>query len=289
MMNEIFNRLSPVPMVLMAIIVYLFVTAPPPLPEKKPAENAAIPIEKALEILNAENAKVRQIYTQEIVGDGKKAGLKFDEHWEDEDIIAAPLPAQFLRQTALGIENKRIKLGLYLGSDFAINRANQFTGEQLGMYRQIKKDNKPRFFYVADTQVYAYMFPDIAISRSCIKCHNDHKDSPKTDWKLKDVMGATTWIHTEKKITMKQLMEMIVALRQSVGEAYSVVLKELSLLKKPPVVGDQWPADGYYLPSLEVFMAKVNEQSSPETMTAITNISKIKNSDITRLKGDKHV
>ena len=36
------------------------------------------------------------------------------------------------------------------------------------------------------TAVYA----DVAIAEPCVTCHNGHKDSPKTDFKLGDVMGG---------------------------------------------------------------------------------------------------
>ena len=36
------------------------------------------------------------------------------------------------------------------------------------------------------TAVYA----DTAVAPVCVSCHNDHKDSPKRDFKLGDVMGG---------------------------------------------------------------------------------------------------
>lgn len=36
------------------------------------------------------------------------------------------------------------------------------------------------------TAVYA----DTAVAPACVKCHNAHKDSPRTDFKIKDVMGG---------------------------------------------------------------------------------------------------
>jgi hypothetical protein len=34
------------------------------------------------------------------------------------------------------------------------------------------------------------VYPDIAVAEACVKCHNEHKDSPRRDFKLGDVMGA---------------------------------------------------------------------------------------------------
>jgi hypothetical protein len=34
------------------------------------------------------------------------------------------------------------------------------------------------------------VYPDPAVAPVCVSCHNEHKDTPKTDFKLGDVMGG---------------------------------------------------------------------------------------------------
>ena len=34
------------------------------------------------------------------------------------------------------------------------------------------------------------IYPDRAVSRACVSCHNAHPESPKRDFKLNDVMGG---------------------------------------------------------------------------------------------------
>ena len=34
------------------------------------------------------------------------------------------------------------------------------------------------------------IYPDMAVSKSCVKCHNTHPKSPKKDFKISDVMGG---------------------------------------------------------------------------------------------------
>jgi hypothetical protein len=34
------------------------------------------------------------------------------------------------------------------------------------------------------------VYPDKAVSEACVSCHNDNADSPRTDFKLNDVMGG---------------------------------------------------------------------------------------------------
>ena len=76
--------------------VYLFATAPAPLPEaaeRSGSRNAVIPVSKLFDTVNLVNAKTRQIWTSRIVAKGMEAGLKFEEHWLDDGEEAGPLPA----------------------------------------------------------------------------------------------------------------------------------------------------------------------------------------------------
>jgi adenylate cyclase len=82
--------------------IYLFVNAPPALPETRIAAGNKLSTRDLLEICAAENAVVRELYTKSIVEPGLKAGLKFNEKWRDPDVDAGPLPALFLRETAIG-------------------------------------------------------------------------------------------------------------------------------------------------------------------------------------------
>jgi hypothetical protein len=34
------------------------------------------------------------------------------------------------------------------------------------------------------------IYPDKAVARACITCHNDHKDTPRRDFKMGDTMGG---------------------------------------------------------------------------------------------------
>ena len=84
--------------------VYLFATAPAPLPEapeRSGSRNAVIPVSELFDTVNLVNAKTRQIWTSRIVGKGMEAGLKFEEHWLDDGEEAGPLPALFVRMVVL--------------------------------------------------------------------------------------------------------------------------------------------------------------------------------------------
>ena len=255
-----------------ALIVYLFVDAPPPLPDVE-AARLEIPIEDLLAIAEAENDVVRALWTQEIVGAGKRVGLEFSEDWRDKAVDAGPLPALFLRETSASLEKKPVRLGLFLGSDFPINDANRFTGRQMEIFRKIKKNLEPQFFYSDDTDLHMAMFPDLAAVDSCVECHNDHEQSPKNDWRLNDVMGATTWSYPEKAVSLSDSMSILASLRASFEEVYSVYLRKAETFRNKPDIGQRWPRDGYFLPAEEIFMEEVFRRASPATLEAIIKAS----------------
>jgi hypothetical protein len=266
------NRLKVVLLSLAALCVYLFVSAPPPLADGA-TTGAKIPTRTLLEIANYENNVVRALYTKEIVGAGKKAGLKFDEHWMDSDMQAGPLPAQFLRETARSLEKSPVRLNLYLGSNLPINPANHFEGESLRRFLELRADRQPRYFRVADSGTYAYMAADVAISQPCVDCHNAHVDSPKQDWRLNDVMGATTWTYPEDTLGLDEAVQSLAALRLGFRDAYTKVLKKMASLKNPPHIGQRWPSEGYYLPSEQVFIAEIDKRISAHTLNELYTVS----------------
>ncbi|MCB1597187.1 MAG: DUF3365 domain-containing protein [Gammaproteobacteria bacterium] len=257
-------------LLLTALIVYLFVSAPSPLPEQA-AVNANIPVERVFALVEGENDAARALWTREIVGAGKKAGLGFSEDWREAGEEAGPLPALFLRETAKNLERNPVRLSLFLGSDAPINSANRFEGRQQEAFARIRATGEPQFFRMPDTRLYTAMFPDEAVAEACVTCHNEHEDSPKNDWKLHDVMGATTWSYPEDRLTAEQMISVLAALRTSIRGAYQAYLDKAVTFSKPPEIGARWPRDGYYLPSADVFMAALGESTAAASLDALLN------------------
>lgn len=255
---------------LTALIVYLFVSAPPPLPEQT-AANANIAVDRVFALAEAENDAARALWTREIVGAGKPVGLSFSEDWREAGEEAGPLPALFLRETAKNLEKDPVRLSLFLGSDAPINSANRFEGLQKEAFVAIRRTGEPQFFQMPDTRLYTAMFPDEAVTEACVTCHNEHDDSPKTDWKLHDVMGATTWAYPEDRLTAEQMLGVLVALRGSIRGAYQAYLDKTATFSKPPEIGARWPREGYYLPSADVFMRALGESTATASLDALLN------------------
>lgn len=256
-------------LILVALIIYLFVQAPAPLPEEDRITGEKIPINTVFQLVAAENNVARTLWTREIVGMGKKSGLKFDENWRDNDVQAGPLPALFLREAATSLEKNVIRLSLFLGSDFPIKSSNLFTGLQKEAFTKIKTNHQPQFFYVPDTELYTGMFPDYASVKPCVSCHNDHPDSPKTDWVLNDVMGATTWSYPSENVNRDELIKIIASLRKGFRDAYTAYIEKAATFSRKPEIGARWPREGYFLPSADVFINEFSKRASQSSMEFI--------------------
>lgn len=235
------------------LAIYLFVSAPPPL-EETPAARPTIPVERLFTVLEAENDAVRELWTKEIID-------------------AGPLPALFLRETARSLEKNPVQLSLFLGSDFPINDANRFEGQQLERLGELRRTGQPQFFYMTDTQLHTGMFSDVAVAEACVDCHNEHEQTPKKDWRLHDVMGATTWLYPAKAVTTEEFLAALSALHLAFEEAYRGYITKVATFGNPPPLGERWPRDGYFLPAPEVFMAEAYRRTGPQTMQALAGLT----------------
>lgn len=235
------------------------------------AEQKAFSVEEILEMVAHENDITRTLYTKGIVGAGKKQGLKFDEDWQDDEVEAGPLPALFLRGVSADIRKSPVPLGLYLGSDYPINASNKLEGKQAELFAKIKKDQKPQFFYDEEQKLHTAMFADMAMAAPCVNCHNDHKNTPKKDWKLGDVMGATTWQYPSDSLSYKEAVGVINAYRNGTKAIYNAYLEEIAAFKTSPkpAIGKVWPSKGFNLPTAEVFIDSVRKLTSYKSMEVL--------------------
>lgn len=264
------NRAILASLALICLTVYFFVSAPAELPKQDQSSSAAqtVSIEALFQAVNSVNAHARQIYTSEIVGAGKKVGLKFGEDWKEEGVEKGPLPALFLRELSLELEKRPEPLGLYLGSDEPINPSNLFKGDTARDYQTVVSNRAPVFAELAGYGSIA-MFPDFASAPACVSCHNEHVDSPKTDWKLNDVMGATTWTWPKSHTTAEEMRQIVRVEIDALGDAYQNYLDKVARFANPPIIGDQWPRTGQYvLPSRDVYLTEVLKASGSEALLA---------------------
>jgi len=232
------------------------------------ASDKVFSVEEVLEMVAAENDITRTLYTKGIVGAGKKQGLKFDEDWQDDEVEAGPLPALFLRGISSDIRKSSVPLGLYLGSDFPINASNKLEGKQAALFAKIKQNQKPQFFYDEAQKVHTAMFADMAMAAPCVNCHNDHPNTSKKDWKLGDVMGATTWQYPSDSLSYKEAVGVLNAYRNGTKSIYNAYLEEIAAFKSSPkpAIGKTWPSKGFNLPTAEVFIDSVRKLTSYKSL-----------------------
>lgn len=257
--------------------VYLFASAPPPLVDESIADGDGrmIEVEKLFNAVNAANEAARTIYTKRIVGVGLKIGFKYGEDWAEPNVEKGPLPALFLRLAAQQLETKPPQLGLYLGSDEPINKSNLFTGDQATAFARLKETRIP-IFTQDKTIGHIAMYPDIAGAQPCVSCHNDHLDSPKTDWELNDVMGATTWTYPKGQIGTSEYLKTLDAVFQSIEESYVQYLEKTAGFQTPISIIDEWPSPtNLVLPNAETFMAEVRRSSAEAILIQLASDNSI--------------
>ncbi|MGE0585776.1 MAG: DUF3365 domain-containing protein [Flavobacteriaceae bacterium] len=146
------------------------------------------------DMLHAVMDSDRTIYTKMIVARlvNEHKLIKASEFFEDEK--AAPLPAQMFRFGAEMVADKTDLFSYSLLSLWPVNKQNapRTDIEKEGL--QYVADNPGENFYgeeeLGGTKYFTAVYADIAVAAACSSCHNGHKDSPKTDFKVGDVMGG---------------------------------------------------------------------------------------------------
>ena len=137
----------------------------------------------------------RAVYTKQVVNrlQNEEKILKATEHWKDEKTL--PLPAQMFRMGAETVAEKKPGFTYALLSLWPINKQNEpkTDAEKTGL--KFVADSKGATNYYTEEvlggkKYFTAVYADVAVSPACVKCHNDHDDSPKNDFVLNDVMGG---------------------------------------------------------------------------------------------------
>ena len=262
--------LTTILLLFITVNIYLFVSAPQRIGNQN-ISKLEYSSTDLFNVLAHINDQARTLYTNQIVQKGKEVGIKFDEDWKHPEIEAGPLPALFLRETSTIIEKSKVELGLFLGSDSPISKSNSFSGIQQEKFEEMKKDSIPKYFFDASTNRNYAMFPDYAVGPACVSCHNEHKESPKTDWQLNDIMGATTWSIPMDSLTTQQMLVYMRTYIDATIEAYEKFLDEARGFKtnEVPNIGEHWPSAGYYLPDARTFRAEMENKHATNSLNEI--------------------
>lgn len=136
----------------------------------------------------------RAVYTKKIVNRlvKKEKVIKASEHFEDDKALV--LPAQMFRFGAETVAKKTDAFSYSLQSLWPINKQNAPKTDLEKEGLQYIVDNKGKNFYgteeLGGVKYFTAIYPDPAVAPVCVSCHNEHKDTPKTDFKLGDTMGG---------------------------------------------------------------------------------------------------
>ena len=136
----------------------------------------------------------RMTYTRKVVQRLAKDEevIAASEHYEDDS--ALPLPAQMFRFGAELVADETEDFSYSLLSLHPINKKNGpgTAAEQDGLEHVA---DRPGENYYGEEELggqryFVAIYPDYAVAEACVNCHNNHKDSPRTDAKIGDVMGG---------------------------------------------------------------------------------------------------
>ncbi|MFA9476364.1 MAG: DUF3365 domain-containing protein [Filomicrobium sp.] len=136
----------------------------------------------------------RTVYTKKVVQRlaAKDKVIKASEHFDDDK--ALPLPAQMFRFGAEHVADKTDKFSYSLLSLWPINKQNAPRTEIEKAGLKYVAENKGKNYYGEETlggqKYYTAVYADVAVAKVCASCHNDHKDTPRSDFKVGDVMGG---------------------------------------------------------------------------------------------------
>jgi len=141
----------------------------------------------------------RTVYTRKIVNRlaAKEKVITASEHYEDENALV--LPAQMFRYGAEMVAERAedkpdVNFSYSLQSLWPVNEQNapRTDAEKAGLAYVAEK--KGENYYTVETlggtKYFTAVYADVAVAPVCVSCHNEHKDSPKRDFEIGDVMGG---------------------------------------------------------------------------------------------------
>jgi hypothetical protein len=173
--------------VILAIVLYLFpVTG-------HAGDVPGVPPEKVADYIHAVIESHRAFYTIHVVERlEEQGGIKVDGEWRTHK-KTLPLPVQFVTEssnmfsTFTGLRYRLISL-------WPINPKNrprdQIDKNSLEAVVERPEQSVTRTIKIDNQTFFHAIYADVAVSQSCVACHNTHPNSPKKDFQVGEVMGG---------------------------------------------------------------------------------------------------
>ena len=161
----------------------------------KPATQSGVSPQTMADALHAVMESDRTVSTKKVVNRlaNEQNIIKASEHWEDDK--ALPLPAQMFRMGAEMVTEKNVGFTYGLLSKWPVNKQHApKTDVEIRGLDFIDSNGGTTPFYgeeeLGNQKYFTAIYADVGVATACVKCHNEHKDSPRTDFKIGDVMGG---------------------------------------------------------------------------------------------------
>ncbi len=182
---------------ILLIFAFIFTCSPAPkvayADAKSTYERPGVPARKAADYVHAVINAGRGAYSLYIVDRlAKKLSLHATENWQEENTL--PLPAQFLKLSSELSNRRGIGMRYKLMSLWPINPENKpkTENERTGLQTVAQGQKEPVTWVIQRQGIWYFqaVYPDIAVTETCVSCHNNHPNSPKRDFKVGDVLGG---------------------------------------------------------------------------------------------------
>ena len=140
-------------------------------------------------IVSANRAVYSQVVVNRLMLQDKV--INASEHFLKEKGL--PLPAQLFRLGAELAAEKDRRVFYSLHSYWPLNKQNapRTKTEKNGLsYVTVKDKNFYGEEEIDGVTYFIAVYPDRATDQSCVTCHNNHKDSPRRNFEIGEVMGG---------------------------------------------------------------------------------------------------
>lgn len=203
---------------------------------ERPALKEGISPQTAADYIHSIIEADRTIYSEVIVERmAFTISLKATENWERDNTLL--LPAQFLLMSSKFSNQKESGMTYRLMSLWPINKKNgpktEFEKKGLEAILANPDETYSTIKIVNGKKIFQAIYPDKAVTKSCVHCHNQHPKSPKTDFKFGDVMGGIIIkFPLEGKNVTKQNGEYIISAKLVSDYIHSVLAADRAVYSK---------------------------------------------------------
>jgi hypothetical protein len=178
-----------------AVIVTIAALAAPNIfaVDKNSGTTEGVPPRTVADYLRAVIMAHRHFYTTHIVNRLQQERIvDAVENWQATRSL--PLPVQLLQETSEIAELTGPNVRYHLISQWPINKANAPANEfeRMALKEVQMHPNRPYSSTIrgGEGQLFEAVYADVAVTTACVQCHNSHPNSPKSDFKIGDVMGG---------------------------------------------------------------------------------------------------